>query len=104
MCTVIIVCGSLMHGDCCRLSARDKLDQFDDTESDIISVTIAFILFSVQDGCTALHKASMNGHLEVVKLLLQFHTDVNIKDKVSTESCTSLASSYNSLLTSIWKY
>ena len=30
----------------------------------------------------------MNGHLEVVKLLLQSHADVNVKKNVSTESLT----------------
>ena len=49
----------------------------------MISVTIAFILFSPQDGDTALHYASRNGHLEVVKLLLQCHADVHVKGTVS---------------------
>ena len=44
------------------------------------------ILFSPQNDRTALHYASMHGHPEVVKLLLQSHADVNVKDKVSTES------------------
>ena len=51
----------------------------------VLSVTIAFILFSPQSGDTALHDASMNCHPEVVKLLLQFHADVNVKNNVSTE-------------------
>ena len=59
-----------------RLSAR-----VNDT---VISVTIAFILFSLQSGDTALHEASRYGHLEVVKLLLQSHADVNVKNNVST--------------------
>ena len=69
---------SLMHGECCRLSAREK---FIPTWRYwyVIYVTIAFILFSPQSGDTALHMASMNGHPEVVKLLLQSHTDVNVK-------------------------
>ena len=52
----------------------------------VTSVTIAFILFSPQNGDTALHKASRYGHPEVVKLLLQSHADVNVKDNVSTKS------------------
>ena len=39
-----------------------------------------------QYGNTALHYASMKGHPEVVKLLMQSHTNVNIKNNVSTES------------------
>ena len=42
--------------------------------------------FSPQSGDTALHKASWNSHLGVVKLLLQSHADVNVIDNVSTES------------------
>ena len=42
--------------------------------------------FSPQSGNTALHWASVNGHFEVVKLLLQSHADVNDKNIVSTES------------------
>ena len=52
----------------------------------MISVTVAFIYFSPQYGNTALHLASRNGHPEVVKLLLQSHADVNVKNNVSTES------------------
>ena len=44
------------------------------------------MLVSPQYGSTALHIASINGHPEVVKLLLQSHADVNVKDNVSTES------------------
>ena len=39
--------------------------------------------FSVQDGSTALHLASQNGHCEVVKILLKAKADVNIKTNVS---------------------
>ena len=59
-----------------------NLAQHDDT--DICS--IPFILFSLQYGDTALHKASRYGHPEVVKLLLQSDANVNVIDKVSTES------------------
>ena len=52
----------------------------------LITATIAFILFSSQYRDTALHDASENGHLEVVKLLLQSHANVNVKGTVSTES------------------
>ena len=52
----------------------------------MISVTIAFILFSPQSGYTALYEASRYGHPEVVKLLVQSHADVNVKNDVSTES------------------
>ena len=44
----------------------------------------------MQSGQTALHQASMYGNPEVVKLLLQSHANVNVKDNVSTESPQSL--------------
>ena len=49
------------------------------------NITTAFILFSPQYGGTALHIASGHGHPEVVKLLVQSHADVNVKNIVSTE-------------------
>ena len=55
----------------------------------VIIVTIAFILLmsvSPQYDRTALHWASENGHRAVVKLLVQSHANVNVKDDVSTES------------------
>ena len=51
-----------------------------------MTLYIAFILLSPQYGKTALYHASINGYYEVAKLLLQSHADVNVKDKVSTES------------------
>ena len=36
----------------------------------------------IQYEATALHRASVNGHVEVIKLLLQYNADVNIKNKV----------------------
>ena len=42
--------------------------------------------FSPQSGDTALHKASWNSHLGVIKLLLESHANVNVKDNVSIES------------------
>ncbi len=38
---------------------------------------------SVQNGCTALHVASRNGHLEVIRMLLKAKADVNIMNNVS---------------------
>ena len=60
-----------------------NLAQHDDTDN--IICNIPFILFSPQYGDTALHDASRKGHPEVVKLLLQSHADMNVKNKVSTE-------------------
>ena len=45
-------------------------------------------LDSVQDGFTALHVASQEGHCEVVRMLLEAKADVNMKTNVS-ESCCS---------------
>ena len=64
------------------LAAHSGLDR---RGSILLSVTIAFILFSPQYGNTALHDAFWKGHPEVVKLLLQSHADMNVKNKVSTE-------------------
>jgi ankyrin repeat protein len=49
---------------------------------------IAFILLP-QSGDTALHKASNNGHSEVVQILVQSHTDVDVKGEVSILTSTS---------------
>ena len=37
----------------------------------------------IQDGHTALHVASQNGHLEIVIMLLEAKADINIKTNVS---------------------
>ena len=70
------------------LPGKNDLYQHDDTDKlcDKCHYIIAFILFSPQYGDTALHKASSNGHPEVVKLLLQSHAYMNVKNDVSTES------------------
>ena len=55
----------------------------------VIIVTIAFILLMnvyAQNGNTPLHLASWGGNPEVVKLLVQSHANVNVKNNVSTES------------------
>ena len=48
--------------------------------------------FSVQDGSTALHLASQNGHCEVVRMLLKAKADVNARTNVS-KSYSKLVSS-----------
>ena len=50
--------------------------------------TCSSSLDSVQDGTTALHAASQEGHCEVVRMLLEAKADVNMKNNVS-ESCSS---------------
>ena len=45
-----------------------------------------FSYFYSQSGETALHWASRKGLPKVVQVLVQAHADVNIKDRVSTES------------------
>ena len=42
-------------------------------------------MFSSQDGQTALHHASSNGHTDVVKLLVDSGAQLDHKDNVSTE-------------------
>ena len=44
-------------------------------------------MFSSQYGRTALHHASISGHAGVVKVLLDSGTQIDNKDKVSTEPC-----------------
>ncbi len=41
------------------------------------------IIGCVQDGATALHIASQNGHCEVVRMLLKAKANVNMKTNVS---------------------
>ena len=45
--------------------------------------------FSVQDGSTALHLASQNGHCEVVRALMEAKAVVNSKTNVS-EKCPNI--------------
>ena len=45
------------------------------------------IIWSVQNGWTALHKASHQGHCGVVRMLLEAKTDVNKKTNVSHSAC-----------------
>ena len=47
-------------------------------------VNVLFIHTLIQNGCTALYLASLNGHVAVVQLLLQRHADVSISDEVRT--------------------
>jgi ankyrin repeat protein len=48
----------------------------------VIILTIQHIT-DEQDGCTALHKAVINGHYDCCQLLIQARADVDIKDNVS---------------------
>ena len=43
----------------------------------------------IQNGLTALHMASDNGHVAVVRLLIQAHAVINLQSKVKNSlSCT----------------
>ena len=44
-------------------------------------------MLSSQDGRTALHRASISGHTDVVKLLVDSGAHIDNIDKVSTEPC-----------------
>ena len=48
--------------------------------------TCSSSLDSVQDGSSALHAASQEGHCEVVRMLLEAKADVNMKASVSESS------------------
>ena len=45
--------------------------------------TLYSLLSIIQDGWTALMKASENGHTDVVKVLVEAKADLNITDKVN---------------------
>jgi ankyrin repeat protein len=51
---------------------------------DMVLLFLSYI--SPQSGNTALHQACRNDYPNVVKILVQSHTDVNFKNNVSTES------------------
>ena len=42
-----------------------------------------YIYYNIQDGYTSLHFAAKNGHLEVVKLLIEKGANLQDKDSVS---------------------
>lgn len=42
--------------------------------------------YLLQDGLTPIMIASMMGHTNIVKALIEAHADVNIKDKVCTHT------------------
>lgn len=44
---------------------------------------LLIIIMYQQDGDTALHWAAMNGHTDIVTILLEYNADVHIKDNVS---------------------
>ena len=54
----------------------------------IVSILLSYFqrMFFPQYGNTPTHWASMKGHPEVIKLLVQSHTNMNVKNNVSTES------------------
>jgi ankyrin repeat protein len=60
-----------------------NLDQHNYDNTDML---LLLSYFSPQSGDTALHDASNKGHPEVVQILVQSHADVNVKNRVSTES------------------
>ena len=47
-----------------------------------VGVCMYYVTFHKQDNSTALHKASKNGHHEVVRVLLAAKATVNTQDKV----------------------
>ncbi len=51
------------------------------------SIVLYSLLAFIQNGCTALHIASRNGHFEVVIMLLKAKAAVNIKTSVSYVDC-----------------
>ena len=54
----------------------------------VCTLTSRFSLVTLQNGSTALYRAAMNGHTEIVKLLLQTgHALVNVENNVSCIIC-----------------
>lgn len=56
---------------------------------------LVVIWLSIQDGRTPLMVASYNGHVDVVHILIEAHTNIELQDKVST-------SLYNQLPHCVW--
>ena len=50
----------------------------------------SFFVFVFQNGETALHKAAQMGHVEEVKMLIDYGAAVNIRDKVFELSILSI--------------
>ena len=95
MCMVITVCELLMHGECCRLSAREK---FKPIWLWLTSVricmqweglmTLPYLL--LQTGRTALFGATTNSHLEIIKLLLESGALVNKVQHCNIMKCMNI--------------
>jgi ankyrin repeat protein len=62
-------------------------------------VLLLLSYFSPQSGNTALHLASSNGLPEVVRILVQSHADVDVKNGVSSYILNHLTSSTNYMYT-----
>ena len=67
------------------INYQDNVCNYDFCFNNIIIYDIKFC-FSLQYGNTPLHWGSLKGYPEVVKILVQSQPNLNIKNKVSTES------------------
>ena len=64
-------------------------------QNKVVNYLYRFIIklnnISSQNGLTALHRACLKGHIDMIQFLINSGAQPDIKDKVSVESCAEMA-------------